>query len=438
MPLSFRLYSPYLKMYIGYMQMMLTQKNRLKLPEPEMEIVRLLSFYSARLYNVGLYSVRQYFFDNNEYLNYSKNYHQCKDNENYRLLLSDTAQQILRLVERNFKSFFGLLNLKQRGKYSEKVRLPHYKKANELGIITIQGRSARIRNGYVLAGFSKGFKEKHQPKNKELKFKLPKNVEVEKLQELRIIPKFNGREFDIEFVYKKEIEPIKLNADKYLSCDLGLDNFATLFDSTDGSSFIIDGKKIKSINQRYNKETARLQSIKDHQKITKPTKRMINLNRSREFKINDYFNRGVKHVTDYCLNNDIGNIIVGNFEGIKQGINHGRRNNQNFVQIPYGIFRRKLKSKCEQLGIELHSIEESYTSKTSFLDCELPEKHDKYLGKRVKRGLFCSGNGTLINADTNGAAQILVKYFLKSNLNPDLFRGQAKGAVNAPLRVKLC
>jgi len=420
------------------MEIILTQKNRLKLPESEMEQIRLLSFYSARLYNVGLYSVRQYFFDNNEYLNYSKNYHLCKGNENYRLLLSDTAQQTLRLVERNFKSFFGLLNLKQQGKYSEKVRLPHYKKSDELAIVTIQGRSARIRHGYVLVGFSKAFKEKHQPKNKELRFKLPRNIDVDKLQELRIVPKFNGKEFDIEFVYKKEVEPVELDTDKYLSCDLGLDNFATLFDSTDGSSFIIDGRKIKSINHRYNKETARLQSIKDHQGITKPTARMINLNRKREFKINDYFNRGVKCITDYCLENNIGNIVVGNFEGIKQGINHGKRNNQNFVQIPYGIFRRKLKSKCEQLGIELHSIEESYTSKTSFLDCELPNKHDQYLGKRVKRGLFRSGNGTLINADTNGAAQILVKHLVKSKLNPDIVRGQSKGAVNAPVRVKLC
>ncbi|GBC59585.1 transposase [Desulfonema ishimotonii] len=194
-----------------------------------MKQIRFLSYYSARLYNVGLYSVRQYFFDNNEYLNYSKNYHLCKDNENYKLLLSDTSQQILRLVERNFKSFFGLLSLKQRGKYSEKIRLPHYKKPDELGIITVQGRSARIRDGYVLVGFSKTFKEKHLPKNKELRFRLPENVEVEKLRELRIIPKFNGKEFDIEFVYEKDIEPLKLDTGKYLSCDPGLDNFATFF-----------------------------------------------------------------------------------------------------------------------------------------------------------------------------------------------------------------
>ena len=101
--------------------MILTQKNRLKLSSTKLEIVKQLSYYSARLYNVGLYSVRQYYFNNNAYLNYAKNYHECKDNENYKLLLSDTSQQILRIVDRNFKSFFGLLKLKSQGKYTERV-----------------------------------------------------------------------------------------------------------------------------------------------------------------------------------------------------------------------------------------------------------------------------------------------------------------------------
>lgn len=132
--------------------MVLTQKNRLRLSSTKLEIVKQLSYYSARLYNVGLYSVRQYYFNNNAYLPYVKNYHECKDNENYKLLLSDTSQQILRIVDRNFKSFFGLLRLKSQGKYTEKVRIPHYKKQDELMNITIQGRSARIRKGYVIIG----------------------------------------------------------------------------------------------------------------------------------------------------------------------------------------------------------------------------------------------------------------------------------------------
>jgi putative transposase len=139
--------------YNNYMQtVILTQKNRLKLSPKRLEIVKQMVYYSARLYNVGLYSVRQYYFNNNEYLPYVKNYHECKDNENYKFLLTDTSQQILRMVDRNFKSFFALLKLKKQAKYSDKVRVPQYKRENELMNITIQGRSARIKKGYVYIG----------------------------------------------------------------------------------------------------------------------------------------------------------------------------------------------------------------------------------------------------------------------------------------------
>ena len=411
---------------------LLTQKNRLKLKPKEFEVVKQLSYYSARLYNVGLYSVRQYYFNNNTYLPYAKNYHECKTNENYKLLLSDTSQQILRIVDRNFKSFFALLKLKAKGKYSEKVKLPHYKKQDELMNITIQGRSARIRDGYVIIGLSKAFKEKHNPSFKELKFKLPKNIKTDKLQEVRIIPVFGGLEFDIEFVYKKEIKPISVDKDKYLSIDMGLDNFATCFDSNDGSSFIIDGRYIKSLNRHYNKQKAYYQSILDRQNI-KQSKRMIRLSRKRYNKLNNYFNLAVKKITDYCIKHNIGNIVIGDFSDIKRNINIGKKNNQNFVAIPYGIFKRKLKSKCEQLGIEYHLQEESYTSKCSYLDNETVEKHETYLGKRIKRGLFKTAKGYLINADVNGAANILVK-FLTSNGQRIANR---YGCVNHPLRLKL-
>ena len=411
---------------------LLTQKNRLKLKPKEVEVVKQLSYYSARLYNVGLYSVRQYYFNNNTYLPYAKNYHECKTNENYKLLLSDTSQQILRIVDRNFKSFFALLKLKVKGKYSEKVKLPHYKKQDELMNITIQGRSARIRDGYVIIGLSKAFKEKHNPSFKELKFKLPKNIKTDKLQEVRIIPVFGGLEFDIEFVYKKEIKPISVDKDKYLSIDMGLDNFATCFDSNDGSSFIIDGRYIKSLNRHYNKQKAYYQSILDRQNI-KQSKRMIRLSRKRYNKINNYFNLAVKKITDYCIKHNIGNIVIGDFSDIKQNINIGKKNNQNFVSIPYGVFKRKLESKCEQLGIEYHLQEESYTSKCSYLDNETVEKHETYLGKRIKRGLFKTAKGYLINADVNGAANILVK-FLTSNGQRIANR---YGCVNHPTRLKL-
>ena len=410
----------------------LTQKNRLKLSSKKLEIIKQLSYYSARLYNVALYSVKQYYFNNNEYLPYVKNYHECKSNENYKLLLSDTSQQILRIVDRNFKSFFGLLKLKAQGKYTEKIRIPHYKKQDELMNITIQGRSARIRKGYVIIGLSKAFKEKHNPYIKELKFKVPKNIKVDKLQEVRILPILNGLEFDIEFVYKKEFEPISVDKNNYLSIDMGLDNFATCFNSNDGSSFIIDGRYIKSINRHYNKQKAYYQSILDRQNI-KVSKRILNLSRKRYNKINNYFNLAVKHITDYAISKNIGSIVIGDFSDIKQNINIGKKNNQNFVNIPYGIFKRKLQSKCEQLGIDYHLQEESYTSKCSYLDNEPVKKHDTYKGKRIKRGLFRTSQGYLINADTNGSANILVK-FLASNGQQIANR---YGCVSHPPRLKL-
>ena len=415
----------------------LTQKNRLRLNKEELNIVKSLAYHSAKLYNVGLYSVRQYYFLNGEYLPYAKNYHLCKTNEHYKLLLSDTAQQILRLVDRNFKSFFSLLKLKKQGKYSDKINPPKYKKENQLMTISIQGRSSRIKNGYVYIGLSKAFKEKYKPKIKELVFKLPKHIQVDRLQEVRIIPIFNGMEFDIEYVYKKEIEPMSMDKNKYLSIDMGLDNLATCY-SNSGATFIIDGRYLKSINHYYNKQAAYLKSIYDRQGI-KHSKRLLRLKRKRDFRINNYFNIAVKYITDYCIQNNIGNIVIGDFQDIKREINLGKKNNQNFAYIPFGLFKQKLKSKCEQLGINYILQEESYTSKASFIDKDTPTSNSTFSGKRIKRGLYQTKEGLKLNADVNGAANILVKYFKSNGLSRELknLYSTRYGCVNHPVRLRL-
>jgi len=353
------------------------------------------------------------------------------------LLLSDTAQQILRLVDRNFKSFFGLLKLKKQNKYSDKTNLPKYKKENELMTISIQGRSARVKNGYVHIGLSKAFKEKYQLKIKELIFKLPKHIQVEKLQEVRIMPIFNGMEFDIEFVYKKEIEPLSMDRSRYLSIDMGLDNLAACY-SNSGATFIIDGRYLKSINHYYNKQVAYLKSIYDRQGI-KHSKRFLRLKRKRDFRIKNYFNLAVKYIADYCIQNNIDNIVIGDFEDIKREINLGKKNNQNFVYIPYGLFKQKLKSKCEQLGINYILQDESYTSKASFMDKDNPAYNTIFSGKRVKRGLYQTKENLKINSDINGAANILVKYFKSNGLYKELetLYTTRYGCVNHPVRLRL-
>ncbi|MBN4077313.1 transposase [Sulfobacillus acidophilus] len=421
---------------ICFVKTILTQKNRLKLKGESLKMLQLLAYHTARLYNVGLYEVRQHYFEHKKYLSYAKSYHICKTNENYALLLSDTAQQVLRLVDRNFKSFFGLLKAKKQGKYDNKVKIPKYKNKEETWIIPVQGRSVRLKNGRAIIGLSKAFCEKYQPSIKKLEFPLPKNIQAKKLQEIRILPVARG--FEIEYVYQKEVQPKKLNEAKHLSIDLGLNNLASCFDSTSGSSFAIDGRYIKAINQRYNKETARLKSIKDQQKYRHSTRRMTRLCEKRKWRINDYFNRSVKKITDYCVANDIGTLVMGDFKTIKQNSNMGKRNNQNFVQIPYDLLKRKLKGKCEQLGIGFSLNEESYTSKCSFLDKEAIQKHEKYQGRRIKRGLFRTNNRILVNADINGSANILQKYLTSKHRQEELFFERVcKGFVNNPVRVKL-
>lgn len=426
--------------------MYLTQKNNLIIDNLSTEIIEKLCFHSARLYNYGLYQVRQHFFATGQYNNYNSNYHNCKDNENYKILLSDTSQQILRIVDRDFKSFFGLLFLKKQGKYTAKVNIPRYKGKEDLGILAIQGRSARVKNGKVLVGINKSFREKYNIEQKLLTFILPKNLKnVTTLQELRIIPKYNGKGFDIEFIYNSKFlnnEKINLNKNNFLSIDPGVSNLATCFSLVNGSpsSFIIDGRKLKNINYYYNKKKAKLQTVYEKQKIKTNTKRFIRLSEGRKNRINDYFNKTVKYITTHCIKNNIGTIVLGYNVGQKDSVNIGKKNNQNMVMIPLMKFRQKLESKCELLGIDLIKQEESYTSKASSYDLDLipvykKESNDeiKFSGVRTKRGLYKTSDKHLLNADLNGAINILRKYITRK-MNFDLSNDIVRAVVNQPIR----
>jgi len=212
-----------------------------------------------------------------------------------------------------------------------------------------------------------------------------------------------------------EETPIETKAESAISIDLGLDNLATCID-TNGASFILDGKPLKSFNQWFNKENARLQSIKDLQKIKGTTERQARLAINRNAKVRDYLNKAARYVINHCIEHRIDKLVVGFNIEMKQSINIGSRNNQNFVQIPHSSFRFKLKALCERYGIKYVEQEESYTSKASFLDndtipvfnADNPKKHE-FSGKRIKRGLYRTQHGVLVNADCNGAANILVK-----------------------------
>lgn len=411
--------------------------------EVDLNILKSMCYHAARLYNVGLYTIRQHYFNTNSYLPYNSNYHECKNNENFKLLLSDCGQQILRLVDRDFQSFFRLLILKKSGKYSDKINLPHYKKENAVIVCPIQGRSCRIqKNGKVAIGLTKEFREKYNISERRILFTIPKNIRhIQQFQEIRIIPLYNGKEFSVEFIYNDITVKPQVQGEGYMSIDLGVSNFAacTIFSNGDARQFLIDGRRLTNINHYYNKKVSELKSeYSKNKSITDTTTpRMRRLINGRNNRITDYFNRVCHLLVNTCLSYGVSTIVIGYNKGQKQEINLGKVNNQNIVSIPYHKFRQKLEQLCIEHGISYISQEESYTSKASALDMDtiptygVDETPTTFNGKRIYRGLYRSSNGSVLNADINGSINILRKYFKERNENW-IYQDSVRALVNVP------
>lgn len=253
------------------------------------------------------------------------------------------------------------------------------------------------------------FKKKHNLTGKELTFRIPPQINPDDIKEVRVIPIHNGKAYKLEYIYEVSEQTVDLDKSQFLSIDLGLDNFATITESVNGTATIIDGKYIKSINRYYNKEMSMLQSIKDKQRIKSITNRQSRITIKRNNRINEFLNRAVYNIVETCLNNKIGNIIIGELTEIKQEISIGKRNNQNFVGIPYFLFKRKLKAKCERYGIQYHEVDEAYTSRTDALAFDEIKEQSYGKSRRIKRGLCKSVTGVLLNADVNGSLNIMRK-----------------------------
>ena len=392
--------------------MYLTVKQQVKhLSKEEYRTIRELCHVAKNLTNEAIYNVRQYYFTEGEFLKYEKNYTLLKTSSNYKALNSNMAQQILKEVDGSFKSFFGLLKLAKQGRYAFKdCKLPYYLPKD--GYATLVIGFVRLNGNKLVLPFSNSFKKTH----KTIEITMPPVLLDKKVKEIRIIPKANARFFEVQYIYKAECIQRNLNTNNALALDLGINNLVTAV-SSKGKSFIIDGRRLKSINQWFNKENARLQSIKDKQHFgKKTTNRQKTIARNRNNKVNDYMNKAACKVIDYCIANDIGTLIVGYNETFQRGSNIGKQNNQNFVNIPYGLLRSKLEYLCELNDIIFVKQEESYTSKASFWDkdempvynADNPTEY-QFSGTRVHRGLYKTANGKTFNADINGALNIMRK-----------------------------
>ena len=406
----------------------LSKQNYLKL--------KMLCLFSNNLYNVSLYHVRQHYFTERQYLRYEANYHVTKSNDNYKLLHAGIAQQTMKIADRSFKSFFALINKARQGGYQfNAIKLPYYRKKGSLFLFVIPTNRIRVKNGYLEIPTSKAFKEIYG--SEPILIKSSEQIASLPLKEIRIVPVFNGRSFKVQYVYEQDEQPLELSQDKCLSIDIGLNNLATCVPAT-GTPFIMDGRKLKSINQWWNKEKARLQSILNKQgRYT--SERIQRITTKRNNRTNDHMKKTARYIINYCIRNNISTVVCGYNPDFKRNINLGSQTNQNFTQISFGNLRSQIKNLCSQYGMQYIEQEESYTSKASFLDLDAIPIYNAdnpytgtFSGRRIKRGLYRSSNGTLINADVNGAANI----FRKSRQNFDLER-LCRGVLATPTRIRI-
>lgn len=378
-------------------------------------------YKSKNLYNYANYIIRQEFINNGKWIRYNNLDKLLKkegDNFDYKNMpISSSAQQCLKLLDKNWKSFFQSIKdyKKNPNKYLGRPKLPKYKSKNGRNILILTNQNCKINKGIIK--FPKIFKGFY------LKTK------VNDLQQVRFIPK--DKYIVVEVVYRVNDIKQLIDNNRYIGIDLGLDNFATITNNCGLIPLVINGKGLKSINQYYNKQISYYKSIAKRVNKLDYTNRMRTLTFKRNNKVEDYIHKASRFVVDYCRNNEINIIIIGNNKNWKQNSNMNKKVNQNFISIPYCSFINKVQYKAEEFGIQVIITEEGYTSGTSFLDDELPIKENYNKSRRKYRGLFISNKGIKINADINGSYQIIKKVF------PKAFADGIEGVGLHPFKVDL-
>lgn len=373
--------------------MHLVEQHIIKKNDDRYKILDEVCFKSKNLYNAALYEIRQHFFNTKQFLScfdVAKIFREKKQDDYYSLPCK-VSQLTLKLLDQNFKSFFALLKKKD---HNKKKSIPKYLdkvKGRFVAVYTNQAISKKaLRNGIIqLSGTD---------------FKIRTKVDGNSINQVRIVPK--NSYYQVEVIYEvEEIEELEDNG-KYAAIDLGVNNLSTV-SFNDSKPFIINGKPLKSINQFYHKRKAELQSKLCGNRKT--TNKIHSITRKRNNKIKNYLHKASRCIVNHLVSNNVNTLIIGKNDNWKQETNIGKKNNQNFVSIPHSQFVAMLSYKCKLVGITVTLTEESYTSKCSFIDNEEMKHHETYKGKRIKRGLFRTHSGKLINADLNGSLNIMRK-----------------------------
>jgi putative transposase len=386
---------------------------------------------SAKLGNCGTYYSRQLYFKTGLIPTKYDLHRELSINPHFKALHSQVAQQCLTTIAESFRSFMGLLKGIKNGTVTQKPRLPNYRQGG-LALITFPSQAVKLKSEGLR--FPLGSKVKAWFGIDAFYLPMPSNLDFKSIREYRILPR-NGC-FYLELVYKVESAQVDLDLTSVLGIDHGINNWLTCIDNV-GNSFIVDGRHLKSLNQFYNKQVA---NIKENKPQGFWSKKLAIITEKRNRQVRDAINKAARLIINHCVDNQIGTIVFGWNKRQKDGANMGAKTNQKFVQIPTGRLKDRIAQLAEQYGIKFVETEESYTSKASFVDLDvLPtfgEKPEGWQpsGKRIKRGLYRTANNQYINADANGAANIIRKVATTLGL---CLRGVCSGALMTPLRVRL-
>jgi putative transposase len=393
---------------------LLVEQHVIDRKDPRYTLIDDAAFKSKNLYNAALYEIRQAFIHEGIYLNYNEVQRRMQSHEACTALPAKVSQQILMLLDKNWKSFFKAVKAYKEdpSKFLGRPKLPKYKHKTE-------GRNILV---YTIQAISRGKKGLQRGIIKPSMLPIEVQTKHKDVDQVRIVPRKGF--YVVEVVYEQEVKQTEVNPAYYAGIDIGMNNLVALASNKPNfQTVIVNGRPVKSVNQFYNKRKAELQKKLGH---TGTTKRMERMTNKRNRRIDHYMHTASKRIIDLLVKEGIGVLCIGKNDAWKQEANMGKRNNQNFVQIPHARFIAMLTYKSKLVGITVKVTEESYTSKASLLDLDpLPvrktcdEKHT-FSGKRIKRGLYRASNGRYINADINGAGNIIRK------VAPDVFQ-QAEG-----------
>ncbi|MEB9670570.1 MULTISPECIES: RNA-guided endonuclease TnpB family protein [Bacillus cereus group] len=398
-----------------------TQKQnigRACLTAQEFRLLQRMSHSSKALRNVGLYTMKQSYLNYNKMATVREVDTAMQADMNYWGIQSNSVQAIRRALFTEVKSFFKALEQwkKNPEKFTGRPKFPNYSHSTDKRIIEIYQVPKVDENGFWMIPMSVAFRKKFG----SIKIRMPKNLRNKNISYIEIVPKQKGRFFEVHYTYEMHVSQMKkqpMTTSNALGCDLGVDRLVSCVTNT-GDAFLIDGKKLKSINQYFNKTIRNLQQKNVENGLSKRivTNKIAALWHKRERQIHGYIAQTVGLLFKKVKEFDIDTIVVGYNAGWKQNSHMGKKNNQKFVQIPFHKLIAAIENKCIKEGIRFFKQEESYTSKASFLDKDpVPvwSKDDRtqyrFSGKRITRGLYQSKAGTCIHADINGALNTLQK-----------------------------